>query len=390
MQVITNFIIRHIYKIATIMLEYIIKQDKKNVAVIGLSGNTFEGNSKYFFEYLYSSKQFNPIWFSNRKDSHLEINRQYPNNSVYVYSFKAFTIFVKSRFAFCSYSTKNYNPLYISKKKICINLWHGTPMKRIGLLDPSLSKFQIKKLLKDISFTNYFIASSSYDKNVFKESFGIDSKSILIYGTPRNDYLLNKTDDSNIVDYNFLTKSKIILYAPTFRDGAKAELLPFNNINLDNLNNFLESHNAFLLVRKHHNEAMRFTDLYKSDYIRSRIIFAGQNKYPDVQPLLKYTDILITDYSGIYFDFLLLNRPIGFAPYDYNDYVKERNFLFDYYENTPGSKLSSQNDLEKFLEKALYDSNFESELRKSIIGRFHKYLDGKSCERISNKMRELI
>ncbi len=389
MHILTQFIKRYFYKYTINILELVIKQKKEWVVISGKIDGVFENNSMYFFQYLINDVDFHPWWITNNRKIYRELSLRYPNNIAFTYSIKGVLIFIKSRYAVCNYSAKNFNPLYISKGKVCINLWHGIPLKRIGYEDPSMQGKKLKKFQEDINVTDYFATSSDFEAELFKKCFKKEKESILVTGTPRNDFLINKSIDNSIPNKSFLENNRLILYAPTFREGKKTDLLPFTNTNLDKLNSFLEDNNTYLLIRKHPNEAQRFEDLYSAGTIRSRILFAGQDNYPDTQVLLKFTDILITDYSSIYFDFLLLNKPIIFIPYDYDEYIIERNFLYDYYENTPGPKLFSQSEIINYLTKCFENIETDVELRNKCIKKFHKYTDGKSSERILAKMKEL-
>jgi CDP-glycerol glycerophosphotransferase (TagB/SpsB family) len=389
MQIIINFIIRKLYKIVIKLLELFIPQNNNWIAIIGRYDGAFENNSMYFFQYLYTKDNFQGWWFTKSKDSYKKLSQQYPGHIAYTYSLKGVSIFIKSRFAICSYSAKNFNPLYISKKKICINLWHGIPLKRIGYLDPAMKGFNLKKFNEDLETVDYMVTSSFFEADLFQKCFRKDKNKIIVSGTPRNDFLLKDNINDDITDRNILENHKIILYAPTFRAGKKTDLLPFEGLDLEELNSFLERNNAYLLIRKHHNEALRYTKLYTEGNIKSKIIFAGQDRFPDAQILLKFTDILITDYSSIYFDFLLLNRPCIFVPYDYEDYINERNFLFDYHENTPGPKLYSQSDIISYIEKCFNDPSTDEELRANLIQKFHRYTDGHANERILAKIIEI-
>jgi CDP-glycerol glycerophosphotransferase len=119
-----------------------------------------------------------------------------------------------------------------------------------------------------------------------------------------------------------------------------------------------------------------------------RIIFANVEKFPSVQKLLVYTDILITDFSSILFDFLLLNRPVLFFPYDYEEYNKKVGFTVDYEENTPGPKISSQEQLIFHLSQYLDDPQIDAKWRQKIRDKYNKYADSQSSERIIQKIKE--
>jgi len=155
--------------------------------------------------------------------------------------------------------------------------------------------------------------------------------------------------------------------------------------NIDKLNILLEKHNAYFLYRSHFNaEEQNAVNNYE------RIISASAREFLNPQPLLFYSDVLITDYSSIYYDYLLMDRPIVFYNYDYDDYKENRDFLYDYEENTPGPKVQTQDDLLKAIEEYLINPELDSEFRTKIKKRFHKHTDGKACERTHNLIKQLM
>jgi CDP-glycerol glycerophosphotransferase (TagB/SpsB family) len=147
----------------------------------------------------------------------------------------------------------------------------------------------------------------------------------------------------------------------------------------------LEKYDAYFLYRSHFNTEEQNA---VSDY--KRIISASAREFLNPQPLLFYSDILITDYSSIYFDFLLMDRPMIFYNYDYDDYKDKRDFLFSYEDNTPGPKVQTQGELLVAIEKYLNNPELDSEIRTKIKNRFHKYPDGKACERTYKLIKELM
>jgi len=111
---------------------------------------------------------------------------------------------------------------------------------------------------------------------------------------------------------------------------------------------------------------------------------------PDIYPLVKETDILITDYSSIYFDFLILDRPIIFAPFDIEQYVKsDRALYYDYYDVTPGPKAKNWPEVFRQIEEEIQEDHWKTK-RNIICHRFNKYVDNKSSERVFKVIQDLL
>ena len=103
----------------------------------------------------------------------------------------------------------------------------------------------------------------------------------------------------------------------------------------------------------------------------------------DIYPTLKYTDLLVTDYSSIYFDFLLLDRPIVFYDYDFKEYINNMGgFFYNYEENAPGIKVKTQKEMQDAVIQSLSCMDSFAEQRKLVSDRFHTYKDEYSSNRI--------
>jgi CDP-glycerol glycerophosphotransferase (TagB/SpsB family) len=147
-----------------------------------------------------------------------------------------------------------------------------------------------------------------------------------------------------------------------------------------------------LLFRWHINDLIesKSQELYDYTKISDRLILAGPDQYPDVQELLLKSSILITDYSTLMLDFLLLDRPILFFPYDYESYIRENGFYYDYNLFSPGPKIKSHSDFIMNLEKFLLNPQAGSKWRHRISDIMFPQKDGMSSERIMNKVKEII
>ena len=262
-----------------------------------------------------------------------------------------------------------------------IQMWHGVPLKRLNRLFGITYDWMI-------STSDYVNESSLKDV--------IDAKNYINLGYPRNDLLLKDHNERDLVlcdrklydrAKNAFTneKEKIIVYMPTHRESATSigkapsTLMP---LDFESLNTFC-SENNFWMVVKLHPFVMQFQSDFSPPEGYSNVYF--HSAQGDIYPLLKYTDLLITDYSSIYFDFLLLDRPIVFFDYDFDEYSSNMGgFVYDYEENAPGLKVKTQKDLQDAVELSLNENQMFSEERKQALDRFHTHQDEHSSKRILN------
>jgi len=105
----------------------------------------------------------------------------------------------------------------------------------------------------------------------------------------------------------------------------------------------------------------------------------------DIQHMLLDCDILLTDYSSVYFDFLLLDRPIIYLPYDFEEYKNARGFLYDDFDNiTCGDKVFTQKEFIESIKNNIENPAKDHKLRAAVTQRFHQYNDGQARERLFN------
>ena len=260
-----------------------------------------------------------------------------------------------------------------------IQMWHGVPLKRLNRLFGITYDWMI-------STSDYVNESSLKDV--------IDAKNYSNLGYPRNDLLLKDHSvrdlvlcDRELYDRakNAFTneKEKVIVYMPTHRESATSigkSPTPLVPLDFESLNTFCSKNNLFIVV-KLHPFVMQFQSNFVPPEGYSNICF--HSSQGDIYPLLKYTDLLITDYSSIYFDFLLLDRPIIFYNYDYEEYSSNMGgFVYNYEENAPGLKAKTQDELLKAITSSLLDRDLFIKQRKLVKTRFHTHQDENSSNRI--------
>ena len=196
-------------------------------------------------------------------------------------------------------------------------------------------------------------------------------------GLPRNDLIL-KEESSLPTDYreqlaqlDRLTGGKrLVLYAPTWREQTES-LYVFSPEEEAALEQVLDRHGAVLAIRGHAN--VRRKEAYTKQ--RSSPAIVSVNDFPEVNTILRRTDVLITDYSSIYIDFLVLNRPILHFAYDLDAYVRERGFLYELDDAFAGACARDFDGLMLQLDQALQDPDHHQPQRDRAAALFHGHED---------------
>ncbi|MBI9066510.1 MAG: CDP-glycerol glycerophosphotransferase family protein [Salinivirgaceae bacterium] len=350
--------------------------------IAGYKARYMVGNCKYLFEYLIelNSEELNFYFYTKDKNEYSILNKKYPHRILYPYQLKSLIIILKSKILVLTSGYDDLSPYPLFDKKIIINTWHGIPMKKIGYLSTKNVNKYFEKFARSL---NYYTVSSEYDKLLIKNAFDLNEDSVIITGLQNNDYI--NLPQNNILEKTPYLKEKIIiLYAPTFRENEMKSISFKSIIPISELNLLMEKYDALFLYRSHFN-----TRDHEEIKAYPRIKYASNSDFPDAQSLLYFSDILITDYSGIFFDFLLMDRPIIFYNYDYEEYEKHRGFIMNYYENTPGPKVQTKEGLLAAIETYLKNSKIDVDDRYAIKNKFHKYTDGKACERTVELIKSL-
>ena len=271
------------------------------------------------------------------------------------------------------------------KKRLIINLWHGVPLKKIALLDPNLKK-AARIYFKKIFSENYTcILTTSHELiPLMARSFAVSEDKIKVWGQPRNDGLFQKNDCREILGQLFPDLpeyTKTVLYAPTFRDYGQVQLFPFKDFDQKQLEAFLDEKNMLLFIRTHVAEQGS-----AAPYLGKRIRFLGNEQAEDVTGILNIFDCLITDYSSIYIDYLLTDKPMIFLPYDRQQYLDGRGMNFDYDDATPGPKPETFND---FLDALSPKEDFWKSER-TRVNRLFNEIQHPCAADICNKVLKMI
>ncbi len=259
----------------------------------------------------------------------------------------------------------------------CIQLWHASgAVKRFGLKDPSIltrTKHANDRFRKVYSKFDHVVVGSEKMADIFKESFGLSDTQILRTGVPRTDYFFKDEDNEDIKarmekKHPRIKGKKVILYAPTFRDNKLTD--PDIQLNLKLMYENLQE-DYVLLMRLHPAIRTKFMNSYPNFIID---VSTGEK----INELLMITDLLITDYSSIPYEFSLLNKPMIFYSYDLEDYSRARGFWEDYHSMVPGPVAYTSEEIIEIILNEPYDMNVVSQFAQD----WNQYSKGQSSQQL--------
>ncbi|PTR48444.1 CDP-glycerol glycerophosphotransferase family protein [Geobacillus thermodenitrificans] len=340
-------------------------------------GNSYACNPRALYEELLRQQwDMKAVWVMKDLDKQLPGNPVLvrPNSLKYYYYMAVGKYFINNG---------NFPDFYVKRKgTVHIQTWHGTPLKRLGLdvdpKSPAYAENTSPQLLNRVKRWDYLIAPNRYTAEILQRAYAYD-KVTLEVGYPRND-IFYRPDRGQIAEQvkqrlNIEKGKKVILYAPTWRDtdqkGAPYEFR-------FDLERFREEFGQeyVLLLRLHYFDASRIQLVGYEDFVYN------VTYYDDIQELYLISDILITDYSSVMFDYANLNRPMIFFTYDLVRYGSQlRGFYFNFKEEAPGPLVLHEADLFDAIRhigqvQAKYQDKYEA-----FRERFCSLEDGHASER---------
>ena len=363
-----------------------IRPDTHNWLFSSTDNSHYNYNSRYLFEYVKENlPEITPLFVINDPELRNSLSSKYGKQYfIETESIQGIRQALSAGVWFTSAGLPAYGT-GLHKKRLIINLWHGVPLKKIALLDPNLKK-AARIYFKKIFSENYTcILTTSHELiPLMARSFAVSEDKIKVWGQPRNDGLFQKNDCRKILGQLFPDLpeyTKTVLYAPTFRDYGQVQLFPFKDFDQEQLEAFLEEKNMLLFIRTHVAEQGS-----AAPYLGKRIRFLGNEQAEDVTGILNIFDCLITDYSSIYIDYLLTDKPMIFLPYDRQQYLDGRGMNFDYDDVTPGPKPETFND---FLDALSPKEDFWKSER-TRVNRLFNEIQHPCAADICNKVLKMI
>jgi len=248
-----------------------------------------------------------------------------------------------------------------------LNTWHGSAIKKMGdEINTGNTAFKIKKT-KPVPYI--MLAQGKYDVELFHRAFHQPLNDFRIVGLPRNDELAHGTKEKQEALKRKLglpADKKVILFAPTYREYDKDQngnCLYKPPMNLKKWKQ--ELGNDFVLLFRAHYEIAKVLGIEDDDFIKN------VSDYPNLNELILASDVLISDYSSIFFDYSITGKPMLCFTYDFDKYQSLRGMYFDIREELEMKENSAHED--GIIHSLL---NMDIEQRKAITRKFRdKYIE---------------
>ncbi|MBS4174054.1 CDP-glycerol glycerophosphotransferase family protein [Bacillus sp. FJAT-49736] len=341
---------------------------KKNLIVFeSYSGKQYSCNPRALYEYLKENyPHYQLVWSVKKEYENIFIGRKIP----YIRRFSIKWLIMMAR---AQYWINNARlPLWIDKPRhtTYLQTWHGTPLKKLAedmdevYIPGTNTELYKQNFRKATSKWDYLISPNKYSTDIFKRAFNFN-KTMIESGYPRNDFLYNCRNQQTIEEIkkrcHIPMDKKVILYAPTWRDDdfySKGKYKFDIKLDLDKLRT--EFGNEYVIILRMHYLVAENFDLSPYEGFAYDL-----SNHEDIRELYLISDLLITDYSSVFFDYANLKRPILFYTYDIQHYRdKLRGFYFDFEKEAPGPLLTTTEEVMeaiKEVEKAQFqvDESFQ-------------------------------
>lgn len=377
----TQFIYKKLFQLVGLL-----PADPKLIMFESFLGKQYSDNPRAIYEYMVGKSNLDykmywsidPRYVKNFQGKGLKI----------VPRFSIQWLFLLARSQY--WVTNSRMPLWIPKPKhtVYLQTWHGTPLKRLAadmeeVHMPGVNTEDYKENFhKESRNWDYLLSPNPYSTEIFRRAFRFDKK-MIESGYPRNDFLYKENNQASIDGlkerYHLPKDKKIILYAPTWRDDQHVDngkYIFHLELDLDLLQKQLG--NEYVVLLRLHYLIAENIDLTKYEGFVYDL-----SQHEDIRELYLISDILVTDYSSVLFDFANLKRPMIFYVYDIEDYRERlRGFYFDFEQNAPGPLVKTTEEVVHEI-RHLEQNHFQlPDNYKEFYDKFCLWEDGNASKRV--------
>ena len=356
---------------------------KNKIFIFSYYGNQYGDSPKYISEYLvenYPKDKFDIVWQFNDVDSHKDIDG--------IRKVKSMTLRYFYELCTSKVIITNFRTTELFKKRkdqYYIQTWHSSlRLKHIEKdAETSLQKSYVEMAKIDSKKCDLLLSGCKYSTEIFKRAFWYEGE-IFEKGTPRSDMLLKNNNEISEKVKKLLGISKnrkLILYAPTFRKGDSLEVYNVDYQKVIEATKKKYGGQWSFLVRLHPHLVSKSKDLIHGENV------IDATKYDDIQELLVSSDILISDYSSLMFDFALTEKPCFLYVPDLEEYIKNDRKLYFNIKELPFINSLSNDDLINSI-NYFNDNEYKSKL-KDFYNKIGNFEDGKACENLAKKIEEV-
>lgn len=343
-------------RIRFIMNGFSVRVDDRLLVFGAYNGKSYACSPKAVYEYMIQNekyKNYKYVWFFDEPDKYEFLEKNRNTKIVKMGSSECEKFLHQAKYWILNFRAMDH--WIPSKNQIYVQCWHGTPLKRLGYditnSDNAMNSVsEIKSKYKsDAKRFDYMVSPCKFVTEKFTSAWNLEKMgkqdAVLEIGYPRNDFL-NKFTEENVITVKeklglINERRKIILYAPTWRDNqhdAEKGYVYKNPVNFDLLREKLGDE-YIILFRAHYLVADNF------DFKSYDGFIYDVSKYDDINELYIISDILITDYSSVFFDYAILERPILFYMYDMEEYRDEMRGFYLNINQLPGPIVRDEKEL---------------------------------------------
>ncbi|EQB38114.1 hypothetical protein M948_05945 [Virgibacillus sp. CM-4] len=376
--------LRVIYKKAFSLISKLPR--KKNTIIFeSFHGKQFSDSPRAIYEYMAANNMnYDMYWSMDRR--HEQVFNDRDVQAVRRFSIKWLLLMARAEY----WVSNSRLPLWIPKPKHTkyLQTWHGTPLKRLAAdMDevhmPGTNTTKYKEnFIKEASKWDFLVSPNAYSTVIFKRAFQFE-KNVIESGYPRNDFLINSNNQESVNNIkkvaNLPLDKKIILYAPTWRDNqfySKGKYKFDLQMDLDRMNEQLGD--EYIIVLRLHYLVAENLDL--TGYEGFVYDFSH---HEDIRELYLIADLLITDYSSVFFDYANLKRPMLFYVYDIEDYRDNlRGFYFDFEQKAPGPLVKTTEEIINEVLAIKENGFIPSTITEEFYNRFCYLEDGQASKRV--------
>lgn len=368
-----NILINTVFKGISAVNAVTPKNDRQ---ILFYSDLGFRDNVRYLFEYAISihlNERYRLVCAVSDYEQWTEKAKHFRNVS-FISPMKGVTEFWRSGHIYYCFGKLPIRP---AKGQTACQMWHGTSFK-------AFAKDQVESVSVKNQFYTHVFASSEYFRPIVERKFQCLPDRVVINGHPRTDVFYLDEPPYDLGPYK-----KLIVWLPTFRKSSSVamadgrdELIPlFEPDELEELDARLRARDIKMLIKLHPVQDTRGFDFSSFSHLYVMTNAEFTEKGLDLYRLLKQADALMTDYSSVFYDYLLLNRPIGFTEDDLEIYRNSRGFAVDPEKFRPGERLRTKEDAYRFIDDVASGHDEWAKARKEINDLSNAYQDGHNARR---------
>ena len=328
------------------LLKLFVKANDRLIVFASFGGRKYDDSPKAIYEAMIRDPRFDGCeldWAFMHPDDY-----ELPRGKKVIVDTLAYYKTLLSARVWVTNSSMTRGLVFTGKNTFVLNSWHGSAIKRMGNdINKNNTSFRIKGKKKKHVSKKVMLAQGKFDVDVFSRAFNMPQECFRVIGLPRNDKLVGRTIKCQTDMKKKLgipAVKKVILYAPTFREYNK-----------DSGNNVILTHpidaklwqewlgDDYVLLFRAHYEVARVMGIEVNDFVKN------VSSYPSLDDLMLASDMLVSDYSSIFFDYAIMHKPMLCYAYDYDIYAQKRGMYFDIREWLPSA--SSEEELLELIKK---------------------------------------